>query len=128
MGDELVVVLVGDNDAGAALAAGVDVDSELVLGLGLTGARTGGLCDGTVDLTTNLANAVARGVSGGLSRGDLESLRRYSSGAHLPRVKREKCSSIVSTQHSSVAGLLSFCQICSGGQRPVAVAALIAEC
>jgi len=48
-------------------------------------------------------------------------------GTHLPRVKREKCSSIVSTQHSSVAGLLSFCQICTGGQRPVAVAALVVE-
>lgn len=65
MGHELVVVLVGDDDAGAALATGVDVDGELVLGLRLTGARAGGLCDGAVDLTTDLADAVARGVSGG---------------------------------------------------------------
>lgn len=64
MCDELVVVLVGDDDAGATLAAGVDVDGELVLGLRLTGARAGGLCDGAVDLTTDLADAVARGVSG----------------------------------------------------------------
>ena len=56
---------IGDDDAGATLAAGVDVDGELVLRLGLTGARTGGLCDGAVDLTTDLADAVARGVSGG---------------------------------------------------------------
>lgn len=47
---------------------------------------------------------------------------------HLPRVKREKCSSIVSTQASSTAGLLSFCQICSGGQRPVATAGVLAGC
>jgi hypothetical protein len=65
VGHELVVVLVGDDDAGATLAAGVDVDGELVLGLRLAGARAGGLCDGTVDLTTDLADAVARGVSGG---------------------------------------------------------------
>lgn len=36
---------------------------------------------------------------------------------NLPLVKREKCSSIVSVAASSTAGLLSFCQICSSGQR-----------
>jgi hypothetical protein len=57
--NELVVVLVGDDDAGATLAARVDVDGELILGLRLAGTRTGGFCDSTVDLTTNLADAVA---------------------------------------------------------------------
>ena len=33
MGNELVVVLVGDDDAGATLAAGINVDGELILGL-----------------------------------------------------------------------------------------------
>lgn len=33
VGNELVVVLVGDDDAGATLAAGIDVDGELILGL-----------------------------------------------------------------------------------------------
>jgi len=67
VGNELVIVLVGDDDAGTTLAASVNVDGELVLGLRLTGARTGGFCDGAVDLTTDLADAVARGVSGGCS-------------------------------------------------------------
>jgi hypothetical protein len=57
--NQLVVVLVGDDNAGATLAARVDVDGELVLGLRLAGSRTGGFCDGTVDLTTDLADAVA---------------------------------------------------------------------
>jgi hypothetical protein len=124
VGNELVVVLVGDDDAGATLAARVDVDGELVLGLRLACSGTGGFCDGTVDLTTDFADAVA-GVC--VSEGSLKSgMFARMLGTHLPRVKREKCSSIVSTQHSSVAGLLSFCQICSGGQHLVAVAALIA--
>lgn len=59
--DELVVVLVGDDDAGAPLAAGVDVDGELVLGLGLAGAGAGGFGDGAVDLTTDFADTVAGG-------------------------------------------------------------------
>ena len=122
--DELVVVLVGDDDAGAPLAAGVDVDGELVLGLGLAGAGAGGFGDGAVDLTADFADTVAGDVL-------LVGLARSGMGGvvlgqllitHLPRVKREKCSSMVSTQHNSVAGLLSFCQICSGGQRLVAVA------
>ena len=78
MGNELVVVLVGDDDAGATLAAGVNVDGELVLGLRLTGARTGGFCDGAVDLTTDLADAVARGVSGGRTGVGSESVRGCS--------------------------------------------------
>lgn len=123
MRDELVVRLVGDNDAGAAFAARVDVDGELVLGLRLAGARAGGFCDGAVDLTADFADAVGGvfvlvGVLGVERRVVVGVLL----GTHLPRVKREKCSSMVSTQHSSVAGLLSFCQICSGGQRLVAVA------
>ena len=122
--DELVVVLVGDDDAGAPLAAGVDVDGELVLGLGLAGAGAGGFGDGAVDLTADFADTVAGDVL-------LVGLARSGMGGvvlgqllitHLPRVKREKCSSMVSTQHNSVAGLLSFCQICSGGQRLVATA------
>jgi hypothetical protein len=62
VGDELVVVLVGDDDAGATLAAGVDVDGELVLGLGLAGAWTGGFGDGAVDLTADFADTVAGGM------------------------------------------------------------------
>jgi hypothetical protein len=116
--DELVVVLVGDDDAGATLAAGVDVDGELVFGLGLAGAGAGGFGDGAVDLTADFADAVGGGdVVSGVLRGGMEGV---GVTAYLPRVKREKCSSMVSTQHSSVAGLLSFCQICSGGQRLVA--------
>jgi len=70
---ELVVVLVGDDDAGTPLAAGVDVDGELVLGLGLAGARTGGFGDGAVDLLADLADTVARGMLlVGLSRGGME--------------------------------------------------------
>ena len=61
MSDKLIVVLIGDNDAGATLAARVDVDGELVLGLGLAGTGTGGFCDGTVDFTTDLADAIVRG-------------------------------------------------------------------
>jgi hypothetical protein len=57
--NELVVILVGDDDAGATLAARVNVDGKLVLGLRLAGSRTGGFCDGTRELTTNLADAVA---------------------------------------------------------------------
>ena len=60
--DELVVVLVGDDDAGAPLAAGVDVDGELVLGLGLAGAGAGGFGDGAVDLTADFADTVAGDV------------------------------------------------------------------
>jgi hypothetical protein len=70
--DELVVVLVGDDDAGAPLAAGVDVDGELVLGLGLAGARAGGFGDGAVDLTADLADTVAGGMLlVGLARGGM---------------------------------------------------------
>jgi hypothetical protein len=61
VGDKLVVVLVGDNDASASLAARIDVDGELVLGLGLTGSGTCGFCDGAVDLTADFADAVGRG-------------------------------------------------------------------
>jgi hypothetical protein len=130
--DELVVVLVGDDDAGAPLAAGVDVDGELILGLGLAGARTGGFGDGAVDLTADLADTVAGGMllvgsaRGGMVYGMVWRVLGRLLTTHLPRVKREKCSSMVSTQHNSVAGLLSFCQICSGGQRLVATAGVFA--
>lgn len=60
--DELVVGLVGDDDAGASLAASIDVDGELVFGLRLAGARASGFCDGAVDFTTDLADAVRGGV------------------------------------------------------------------
>jgi len=112
---ELVVGLVGDDDAGASLAAGVDVDGELVLGLGLARAWTGRFGDGAVDLTADFADAVAGSVLlVGLTAERYECVwcDCWVGYTNLPRVKREKCSSMVSTQHSSTAGLLSFCQIC----------------
>lgn len=65
MSDELIVILVGDDNAGATLAARIDVDGELVFGLRLAGTRTGGFCDGAVDFTTDLADAVVRGCVSG---------------------------------------------------------------
>lgn len=65
MRDELVIVLVGDDDAGASLAARIHVDGELVFGLRLTGSGTGGLGDAAIDFAADLADAVVgRGVSG----------------------------------------------------------------
>jgi len=79
--NELVVGLIGDDDAGASLAAGIDVDGELVLGLGLAGARTGRFGDGTVDFTADLADAVAGGMLlVGLARSGMEGVVGANAG------------------------------------------------
>lgn len=78
MSDELVVGLVGDDDAGAPLAARIDVDGELVFGLGLAGARAGGFCYGAVDFTTDLADAVRGGVLVGVDGEGGGRSRRYT--------------------------------------------------
>lgn len=67
--DELVVVVIGDDDAGAALAARVDVDGELVLGPGLARARASGFGDLTVDLAADFADTVTRQSVSGVDEG-----------------------------------------------------------